>query len=280
MKLERFQSGPKWLDAVRPLFESDPVRFGLPWGIARRDEEGSLYYRVVNGHGETIAVAFCTPGHKFRTEHCEQGAVELLAHAAHQDVPELPGVSGVVPQARLIVERVARLRGQRVEPGVVMVLYRLTTLIDPSNAPGAARRATESDAPFLRKCAAGFAEEVHLDETPEQILESLMRTVRSEPGSEGAVYLWEVDGEPVSSATHRRQSADSARISFVFTPKDQRGNGYAAHATAAAVRGAQAHGASVITLFAESHNATSNRVYQRLGFEEVIRQQEFSLRRA
>jgi predicted GNAT family acetyltransferase len=59
------------------------------------------------------------------------------------------------------------------------------------------------------------------------------------------------------------------RIGPVYTPPEHRRQGYASACTAAACVQVLDSGKSFVTLFADLANATSNHVYQAIGFEPV-----------
>lgn len=60
-----------------------------------------------------------------------------------------------------------------------------------------------------------------------------------------------------------------ARVVGVYTPPRSRGCGFAGAATVAATRAALAGHASEVVLFTDLANPTSNRLYQRLGYQPV-----------
>jgi predicted GNAT family acetyltransferase len=59
------------------------------------------------------------------------------------------------------------------------------------------------------------------------------------------------------------------RVGPVYTPPELRRRGYAAAVTAAISRAALDAGASAVLLFTDLANATSNALYQRLGYRPV-----------
>jgi predicted GNAT family acetyltransferase len=82
--------------------------------------------------------------------------------------------------------------------------------------------------------------------------------------------LWTVDGTPVSMAMLRAPAAGVSRIGTVFTPAGERGHGYGSAVTAAASELAHRSGTADVVLFADLANPTSNKIYQRIGFEPVV----------
>lgn len=82
------------------------------------------------------------------------------------------------------------------------------------------------------------------------------------------VWLWVVDGQPVSTALRSTSAAGVARVGFVYTPDECRGHGYAAGVTAHVSRQVLATGDRCI-LYTQLSNPTSNAIYQRLGYRPV-----------
>jgi predicted GNAT family acetyltransferase len=85
----------------------------------------------------------------------------------------------------------------------------------------------------------------------------------------GALSFWTVEGEPVSMAGHAVAVSTPAgrvvRVGPVFTPDVHRGRGYGGAVTARLCAALREGGATVM-LHADADNATSNALYQRLGF--------------
>jgi predicted GNAT family acetyltransferase len=84
------------------------------------------------------------------------------------------------------------------------------------------------------------------------------------------LHVWETDEDGVvGMAGTSDRIAGMQRIAPVYTPPEQRGRGIAAALTAAVARHVREAGARDVLLFADLANATSNRIYRRIGFEPV-----------
>ncbi|MGW3494612.1 GNAT family N-acetyltransferase [Streptomyces sp. NPDC001020] len=82
--------------------------------------------------------------------------------------------------------------------------------------------------------------------------------------------LWETpDGTPVSIAGMNPMIGGQIQVDIVYTPAHLRGRGYAGAVTAEVSRAALAAGARDVVLFADLSNATSNALYQRLGYRAL-----------
>ncbi|MGW6122539.1 GNAT family N-acetyltransferase [Nocardia sp. NPDC055165] len=139
-------------------------------------------------------------------------------------------------------------------------LFRLGALHIP-DAPGAPRQATVDD---LAPCLAmleGFRVEA---DAPRRLDETAVRK-RIEAG---ASWLWEHDGAPVTLVARQAEVLGWARIGPVYTPPPLRGNGFASALTATVAGRIRAEGADAC-LFTDLANPTSNKIYQRIGFEPV-----------
>ena len=94
------------------------------------------------------------------------------------------------------------------------------------------------------------------------------------------LWLWSIDGEPVAMAGHAPLVATPGgtmgRIGPVYTVPFARRQGVGAALTAVVARILQQDGAQVM-LYADADNATSNGVYERLGFRAVDQHVEADL---
>ncbi|MBM7564001.1 GNAT family N-acetyltransferase [Paenibacillus sacheonensis] len=83
----------------------------------------------------------------------------------------------------------------------------------------------------------------------------------------GGLYLWFVDGQPVSMANIAHRSPRHARINAVYTPPACRKQGHASALVAALSSLILAEGL-VPMLYADVINPASNKAYRNVGFVE------------
>jgi predicted GNAT family acetyltransferase len=84
----------------------------------------------------------------------------------------------------------------------------------------------------------------------------------------GWLWVWDDDG-PVSMAMATEPMYGVTRIGLVYTPDDLRGMGFASACVGALSAQVLSTGASACMLYTQLHNATSNRIYRRLGYESL-----------
>ena len=87
------------------------------------------------------------------------------------------------------------------------------------------------------------------------------------------VFFWEdCDGIPVSMAAKVRTTTNTATISWVYTVKNHRGNGYGAKATAYLTNRLLKQGYRECNLFTDAANPISNHVYRKIGYAQIGKQ--------
>ncbi len=246
------------------------VQQGLPapahprWWAVVRDEPG----RVV---GVAMRTAPFAPYPLFVLPMPDDAAL-ALARAVHARGEEVGGANGALPATQVVAEESARLRGGTASVWEHTRLFELGELVEPNPVDGRMRRATDTDTElclrwFLAFAAdaaeqAGRAADVGHEEyfTREDMVERI---------AAGRVWLWEVAGEPVHLTGFNPPSFGVARVGPVYTPKEQRGRGYASALVFAVSRSLLEDGQRVC-LFTDQANPTSNGIYQALGYRPVV----------
>ena len=121
------------------------------------------------------------------------------------------------------------------------------------------------DAELVASWMAGFAVDARL---PAHEHEPLRNSAAARV-ARGGVFMWEHDGAPVSVAMLQGATRHGIRVSFVYTPPELRGRGYASTCVAAVSERALASGKRFCTLYTDLANPTSNAIYQRVGYRRL-----------
>lgn len=175
----------------------------------------------------------------------------------------LPGVIGPAALADGFVE----LWPSPARLGANQRIYQLREVIWPAAVRGGLRRARPGDEEVLFHWLRQF----HHDAIPfESFDEEATRHDAAARVRADSTFLWEVEGEPVCMAALARPTERGICINAVYTPPDQRGRGYAASLVAAVSAEGLRRGKDFCMLYADLANPTSNRLYQRLGYQPVI----------
>ena len=141
-------------------------------------------------------------------------------------------------------------------------------LITTGRARG--RRIRAEDEELVAEWRLAYYREMHLEEDSDELREMARRSVKTEIAS-GRTWIVEVDDRPVSctsfNATVRDEGiAGIVQVGGVYTPPDQRSQGYARAAVAASLLDARSDGYGKSVLFTGISNTPAQKAYQALGF--------------
>jgi predicted GNAT family acetyltransferase len=235
---------------------------------APQDHPGALFAWVEDG-GSVVAAALRTPPRRMVATVMDDAIAEPLLTRWLSVDRELPGVNAPQPVAASLAAAWERLTGGRATPAIGEALHELERLIAPARpASGRLRVAAANEQDLLVRWTIAFLEEAGIDDVgdPGPIV---ARSIRR-----GGSFVWD-DGGPVSMLGLNPAVAGVVRVGPVYTPPEHRNRGYASSAVAAASELALTNGARRCMLFADVTNATSNHIYQALGYERRGDWQEF-----
>jgi predicted GNAT family acetyltransferase len=257
-------SAPEFVSEVVPALAERELENNLVIGLARRlaaspEEAKAAVLCSVELDGACVAGALWTPPQFVVVSTLPRGAEAALVEALcpHDRGPD--GSCGPGDAAEHVARELAERVGGRVELVSDEVLYELTEIVPPHRPPGASRLATQADLPVVREFVREFFVEVNLPRSkdPDGVAARVVEERRA--------LVWD-DGGVRSLACEARRLVTGAAIAPVFTPRADRGRGYASALTADLCRSLLDAGRRFVCLHAERANATSNHIYQSIGF--------------
>jgi len=224
-----------------------------------RRYDQSWFWLVLDDDGEPVGCASRTTPWHLLLGPMPPAAAAALAGAVAEADPQVPGVVGLAEVAEAFADA---LPDKRLDVTMREVVRVLDELVEPDAVPGDVEVAGVHELPTLMEWHEQFAVDAGLP------LHDVEQSIAARLGV-GAMLWWTVDGVRVSMAGHTTPvpvpGGAVGRIGPVYTPSEHRRHGYAAALTAAVVRRLRPS-CSVVMLFADAANATSNGVYERLGF--------------
>jgi predicted GNAT family acetyltransferase len=147
-------------------------------------------------------------------------------------------------------------------------VYELRSVRPVHGVAGRLRDATPGDRPLLVRWTAEFHAEALGESDHSRIEDSV--DAAFVPSPEGRrLFLWEVDGAPVSMAGVAGRTPRGIRVGVVYTPPALRSRGYASACVAAVSQAQLDAGREACFLFTDLANPTSNAIYQAIGYEPV-----------
>lgn len=259
----------------------DEARYGLIYGIAKavaadphRYGSETPWFCTVTADpkplsrlgAEMHAVALRTPPHMVVIAHFS-GSFDLIADqlvtAVSRKYKEIPGVVGDKTLADIFAGRWSRTHGVKVVNTQAQRIYKLTKLNEIPLSPGKLRVGAQADIDLVKKWSHGF----HLD-----CFGQNSKVPESDPTlylAQGDMYIWEVNGQPVSMATKNRATVKGMNVGGVYTPPELRKKGYATSVVAEVSRNILQSGKQFCMLYTDLANPTSNAIYMKIGYVPV-----------
>jgi GNAT superfamily N-acetyltransferase len=272
--VERFATATAFLGAAGPFLAEREAEHNLIFGICANltadpgFPAAPPYLAVVRNGGRLTAAAVMTPPWNIVLSCTDDpAAIGALAADLESGGIAVPGTTAPVHEARTFAEAWCPAHGLRSQVAVAERIYRLERVIPPPGVPGSARVATTADRELLVAWVDAFLAEALERRTVEEAAILVDRSFRT---GTRTWYLWEEGDRPVSVAASAGPTPNGIRIGPVYTPPDQRRNGYASAVTAAASQIELDKGRRFIFLFTDLSNPTSNKIYQQIGYEPVI----------
>jgi RimJ/RimL family protein N-acetyltransferase len=240
-----------------PALEADEIRFNLQIAaMASAVKERPMGFR----HWGLGAPGHCAtqwPGRAIVLGNLDQAECWELANATMQI--EYPGVRGSDQTARWFVQH-ALAMGANFEDPIPQRIHVLSSAARYPGAAGSARAVRAVDAPLLFEWLVAFHQQAVPHNPPPQQADA------EKAATSGRFLFWTVDEKPVSLAAITRRLRHTGAISYVYTPPEHRGRGYAGSVTAAVVDQLFAEGKTAVCLHTDLRNPISNRCYAKIGF--------------
>ena len=231
-----------------------------------RETTANSYMAVVERSGVMVQAAVRTPPQNLvLSRGRDDTALDALVTDLESRDVSLPGVHGPRDEAAGFAGRWQVATGRSPRPRMLQRVYQLTEVIPVPGVPGAPRLADDSDRDLLMEWSTSFIDEA----LPGEQHPATAWVSRQLNTPNRGVLLWEVDGEAVSMASYGGPTPNGIRIGGVYTPPQQRGNGYARSTVAALSLSLLTAGRTFCFLFADQANPTSNHIYQQIGFRPV-----------
>jgi predicted GNAT family acetyltransferase len=276
ISVRRYATAEEFLRVMEPLLLQQDVRYGLMLGLAlavreRPDAYGDAppFLATVEDSQGVAAAALMTPpyGVILYSERVDPrpGLDALAAHLASAGwTPPTANGPDLIPAA--FAQAWTAATGAQAEVAMHERLFELRQVSHPAYSPGHMRQATLDDLDLVARWTVEFTVEAFGDlepVDPEAARRGAERSIRN-----GVIFLWD-DGGPVSLARTSRPTPHGISIGPVYTPPIARGRGYATSCVAQLSQRLLDQGKAYVTLFTDLANPTSNRIYQKIGYQPV-----------
>lgn len=258
---ENFILEKEWLNNLMAGNYKDAAVEGL--------NENWLLARVTEGEQTELIMLLRKPWRLLMYSPTNNKSEELYRFAAEEIYkidPTLEGVNTEKEISQIFAKEFCKVAGKT--PKVrfemrILVLDKIkeTTLIDDVIF----RKATMEDKETLLKYRRMFSEEALHETVSDEELEKKFQRHFSM-----GYYLLEKDGKIVATASSNRHLTKGKSIGNVYTPKEERGKGYAYNLVYRISKEFLDSGLEYCVLFTDDSNPISNHVYEKIGYERRV----------
>lgn len=263
-----FPDASRFLNRAEVWLLEREAKYNLLLGIARRLTETSegyddpMLFATVERQDQVEGCVFRTPPHKLALTEMPYEAVPEVVRTVANHYQDLSAVLGPEPVVGAFAREWAGVRPVHWIPGMQQRMYKLENLKPlRRSVAGAARRATSEDLLTITRWLELFSQETGVATRRAQEMAKLLI-------DHDALVLWEDDGSKAMAGT-QGLTHHGVRISYVYTPEEYRGRGYASAVVHALSRQMLDEGRDFCVLYTDVSNPTSNAIYSRMGYEPI-----------
>lgn len=276
MRVVRHSTPQSFQQKAVPYLLQQEATHNLILGVVSRFADGfpenAYFAHVENDNGEVVAAAMLTPPNgAVLSAVTDKAAILLLVKDYAAVYDRLPSALGAVKGTKLFVELWYERTGQPYYLRMQQGIYQLTKVIPVQNVSGEYRVATVNERELLVDWVLAFAAEA-LNENINREEYGQVIDRKLENNLTNCLRLWWDNGQPVAMITSTRPTPNGVCVTWVYTPPNLRGWGYASALTAAISQELLDSGKKFCFLYTDMSNPTSNKIYQNIGYELVCHQ--------
>ncbi len=245
---------------------------GLANGILdnKRSSDEALYY-TIEIEGRPVGQAMRTDCNKpLILSNMESSYIQPLVESLKKESLNLKGVIGSIELATLFKDHWGSDSSISMHQGI----YQLDTVIPPLDRGGELYLVTRDDLDLALEYCMGFIQDCFPNEKDAKAvaIEAMNRHIKNK-----SLFFWrDNQSRIVSMAANTRETKNGATISWVYTPKGLRGEGFASQIVAALSQKLLDDGKKFTNLFTDLLNPTSNSIYKKIGYVLIAEGIHFS----
>ena len=200
------------------------------------------------------------------TENTTKELYKFVAEELYKVDKNLPGVNTEKEIGKMFAEEYCKIANKRCKLHLDMRILVLDKLTAPKLRDDVVYRKAEiKDKEILKAFMQEFHQEALNEKLPDEVLEEKFYSYL-----EKGYYVLEKDGKIVAQTVVGRKLNKGKGISGVFTPKQERGKGYAYNLVYRVSKEILEEGAEYCVLYTDDSNPISNHVYEKIGYERKV----------
>jgi uncharacterized protein len=269
MRFTQYENPQEFLEITEEFLLKREAENNLPLGLLYQaaDPQGPYknpFLALIEKEGEPLAVLIMTPPHYliWSAGDIPGDAIAFVLQELQERKISFPGIVAPKETAQKAEAEWKKLTGTGSELVMDQRIYVLDLVNDLPYAGGTLALASENDEELVAGWISSFSRA-----TPENPLSIEEGRIKARQFiAERSVYLWLVDGRPVSMAKKARPTKNGVVVNLVYTPDEERKKGYASACVAALSR-ELLKTYKFCSLYTDLANPTSNHIYQEIGYK-------------
>ncbi len=203
----------------------------------------------------------------------QEPQIKSLVHLLLKNNLTIPGAVGPALTADAFSKIWSNATNEKYTLAMRQKIYQLNEVQTPRQTSSQLRLAEKSDTELVAQWLLEFS----IESLPHQptTIEKMMELTKIKIQKQEA-YLWlDQNNTPVSMNLIGRPTQNGISISGVYTPINLRKNGYASALVAQTSQAMLNAGKKFCVLYTDMANPTSNKIYQKIGYNEIATSKEF-----
>lgn len=204
-----------------------------------------------------IQVIFSKPAGLTLEDYMELGALLVKLN--------LPGIVGERECALTVMEAMSGQLQKKYAVGMNQRIYKLDRVTKAADPEGKLRILKQEDLSVVREWICLFHKDINQPIDREEAGKIAAVVV-----GRGYLHGWESQGKLVSMANISRPTNTNCTVTLVFTPKEERGRGFASSCVSALSQKMLNQGFQSTSLYTDLDNPTSNKIYMEIGYKPMM----------
>lgn len=271
MQFDVYVSIEKFINLVEPILLDREAEHNIILSLLFRIKSGAIpaetcFTSTVVENDQVLLVFLQTPPNNLiigTSKFTNKAAIQFAVARMYELGMRFPSVIGSKPTVSLFVLNWQSIYRRIPRLAMDQGIYDLKKTNQIMLSKGSMRLAKSSEAYLIGRWMDAFSRVTPENPTLEQCLERAREYIDA-----GKIYVWELYGEPVSMVMKNRETRNGVVVSWVYTPKVKRGNGFATSLV---------HQFSEMLLkeynfcflYTDLNFPTSNKIYKEIGYKLV-----------
>jgi hypothetical protein len=269
MKIKIDNAVNSYTQKVEKLLLEKEACNNLMLGLLHRLQSNKVdcYLGYVEENGHVVYAFMRTPPHNWilaDVEAVDSGTVCAIADFLYRKGMEVPGALGPVSSVEAFVTKWSNLKNTTADVHMNQLIYQLNEVEPVPSRDGQLVNGTEEEQDLIAAWLIQFGNEANESITAERAEDLAHQFVKNK-----SIYLWQVENQFVSMVNISRKTQNGATINAVFTPDKFKRKGYATKSVAALSQQLLDEGFQFCSLYTDQSNPTSNKIYKKIGYNEV-----------